>query len=218
MTGPTGDGDADLARETADLARVIVDQVLPIRPAAPENPDPAVVDVLELRRREMAAPDPGDPLHVRVFASTVAHVQEILNRLRPRPGRYGLVNAATAICLALDALDVAVDLAAPHLPIRDDVGPDPADLAALLGRIEKLRLSVELLNFHTGQHLSRMHLAALSHHPDRVTGPPGSDPAAEVNAIMIDLLRAERAMTDGGTAYRSAIERLGRLRRDPPTT
>jgi hypothetical protein len=155
-----------------------------------------------------------EPLHVQVFAAAVSSLSQQLDGYRPAPGRYGLVNAATALDLAAAALRVAGELATRQRGDHRDV-PAPAELAALLHKVVALDRSVGDLLAQVQPQLARMFRAAAEQQLD---APPGSDPRVEVEHVMRSLINGERGRAGGTVAAEQAIDRLRRLRRpgDPP--
>jgi hypothetical protein len=184
------------------------DPIVSIRPPAPD-----------MVARPPTPPAEGEqvhePLHVRVFAAAVSSLTQQLDGYRPQPGRYGLVNAATALDLAAAALRVAAELTSPRQWTDADQVPAPAELAALLHKIVDIDRRTGALLAEVQPQLARMYRGAVE---QQLAAPPGSDARVEVEHVVRSLLNGERGRAAGTVAAEQAIERLRRLRRpdDPP--
>lgn len=153
--------------------------------------------------------DPTAAVRSKIYAARLGMLRRQLAEAQPAHGPYDLANADAALHLALAALAAARVLADPaDVPIAVDPGTPPADLAEVLGRLAEVRAAFDLVAYNVGQHVSRLHLVALQH---GVAGPPGSTPSVEVEAIMRELLDAERTGPAVARRYEGAIDRLRRL-------
>ena len=207
-------GADDVQQQVADLARRVGTDLPHVRPPTPGPPAGGMLGVVDDQAdRVEVAGILARPLSIRWYEQQVDQLVARLASVAPGRDVLGPVYAESALRLAEAALDQARQLALPYVADSDGAltyTPEPTEVRDLIARLGRCVAGIEQVARAVQHQLGQAYHGAAR---GELVGPPSSNAAAEVEAVMRDLLAVERATAEATERATSATRRLERIRR-----